>query len=124
MNYYHKQLAQGRWQQLSLVTQLANIGSEVARSIKWKNLHDEDSFRLAFERMLELIDLTIADPKNRHRLKEVVRAREMLIDYLMYDNIYHSTDEQWLKYFNAFAVLSNNQRLLAREQRRQEGLSS
>ena len=98
MNYDHKQLAEGRWQQLSLVTQLANIGSEVARAIKWKNLHNEEYFQPAFERILELIDLTIADPKNRKRLKEVVRAREMLVDYLMYDNVYHSTDEQWLKY--------------------------
>ena len=115
MNIYHPQLAAGRWQQLSLVTQLANIGSEVSRAIKWKNLSNEPFFQQAFERMLELIDLTVADPKNRKRLKEVLRAREMLVDYLMYDNVYHSTDEQWLKYFDAFAILSNNQRRLMHE---------
>jgi len=120
MKIYHKELAQGRWQQLSLVSQLANSGSEVERAIKWKNQHNDESFRYAFERMLELIDLTIADPKNRKRLKEVVRAREMLVDYLMYDNVYHSTDKQWQKYFYHFAVLSNNQRAREREQQGKE----
>lgn len=120
MNYYHQQLAQGRWQQLTLATQLANIGSEVERAIKWKNLHNEVSFRYAFERMLELIDLTVADPKNRKRLKEILRAREMLVDYLMYDNVYHSTDEQWQKYFYYFTILSNKQRALARTQQGQD----
>ncbi len=116
MNIYHKELAAGRWQQLSLVTQLANIGSEVERAIKWKKQHNEESFRYAFERMLELLDLTIADPKNRKRLKEVCRAREMLVDFLMYDNVYHSTAKQWQKYFYYFTILSNKQRALAREQ--------
>ena len=115
MNYYHQQLASGRWHQLSLVTQMANIGSEVERAIKWKNQQNQISFQLAFERMLELIELTVADPKNSKRLKEVLRAREMLVDYLMYNNTYHSTDEQWRKYFYPFAVLSNNQRLRARD---------
>ena len=55
--------------------------------------------------MLELIDLTVADPKNSKRLKEVLRAREMLVDFLMYDNRYHSTAEQWQNYFAQFAVL-------------------
>lgn len=114
MNYYHQQLALGRWHQLSLVAQMANIGSEVERTIKWKNQQNQESFQLAFERMLELIDLTVADPKNSKRLKEVLRAREMLVDYLMYNNSYHSTDEQWRKYFYPFAVLSNNQRLRSR----------
>ena len=39
----------------------------------------------------------------------------MLVDFLMYDNVYHSTEEQWKKYFYPFAFLSNKQRLQARE---------
>jgi len=34
MNYKHKGLAQGRWFQLTLIEQLANIGSEVERKGK------------------------------------------------------------------------------------------
>ncbi len=55
----------------------------------------------AFERALELLDLTMADPKNRRRLKEVCRVREVLVDY-HFDNEYGSTPESWEKYFYAF----------------------
>lgn len=97
---YHRELAAGRWQQLSLVEQMANIGSEVHRMISWRERNEERS-RLAFERALELLDLTKADPKNRGRLKEICRVREVLVDY-RFDNQYSSTDEQWEKYFYAF----------------------
>lgn len=100
----HKQLAAGRWFELSLMEQLGNIGSDVERTINWRNRGEmEDSWH-AFERVLELIDLTIADKKNKGRLKEIVRAREMLVDYFMYDNQYNSTDEQWKNYFLDFAI--------------------
>jgi hypothetical protein len=108
MSYQHQQLAQGKWQEMSFTAQMANIGSEVVRAIKWKNKNNPAYFQPAFERMLELIDLTVADSKNRHRLKEVLRAREMLVDYLIYDNVYHSTDQQWEKYFYYFNYLHNN----------------
>ncbi len=107
MTYQHQQLADGRWREFPFITQLANIGSEVERAIKWKNKNQPEYFKRAFERMLELIDLTAADPKNRKRLKELLRAREMLVDYLMYDNQYHSTDRQWQRYFYYFTYLNN-----------------
>ena len=44
MSVYHQQLAAGRWQQFSLVTQLANIGSEVERAIKWKREGNDEYF--------------------------------------------------------------------------------
>ncbi|MFC1511515.1 hypothetical protein ACFL5U_03940 [Candidatus Margulisiibacteriota bacterium] len=101
MNITHKDLANGKWQKLSLVEQLANIGSEVERTIKWQKKNTEYSER-AFYRGLELLDLSIADPKNRHRLKELLRLREMLADYFIFDNGYSSTVEQWQKYFYSF----------------------
>lgn len=110
MSYQHQQLADGRWRELSFIAQLANIGSEVERTIKWRNKNNPEYFQRAFERMLELIDLTVADPKNRQRLKELLRAREMLVDYLIYDNQYHSTDRQWQKYFYYFTYLNNKSR--------------
>ncbi len=105
MSYQHQQLAEGRWWEFSFITQLANIGSEVERTIKWKNKNNPEFFQRALYRMLELIDLTVADPKNHQRLKELLRARELLIDYLIYDNQYHSTDLQWQKYFYYFTYL-------------------
>ena len=79
----HKQLAAGRWFELSLVEQLANVGSEIERTIIWKK-KDINLSNKAFERALELLDLTVADPKNKGRLKEVLRVREVLVDHFVY----------------------------------------
>lgn len=106
MEYIHKQQAQGAWATYGLVLQMANIGSEVSRALKWRDKNREIAKR-AFERSLELFDLTVADHKNVRRLKEVLRARELWVDFFAYDNFYHSTREQWEKYFLAFAVAAN-----------------
>ena len=106
----HKELAAGRWFQLSLIEQLANIGSDVIRTIDWKKKGDLQLSRDAFYRALELIDLTIADPKNRKRLKEIVRTREALVDHFVYDNEYHTTDEIWYNYFYDFNYAAALQR--------------
>lgn len=102
MEIQHKNLAGGRWQELSFFEQMANIGSEVERTIKWKNKGNMEYSRMAFERALELLDLTIADEKNKKRLKELLRIREILADYFAFDNIYQSTDKSWQDYFYAF----------------------
>ncbi len=98
----HKELASGRWFELSLVEQLANVGTDIERVIRWKQKGNETYSQQAFERALDLLDLTIADPKNKTRLKEIVRTREVLIDYFVYDNEYNSTDQSWQDYFFAF----------------------
>lgn len=103
MNYQHKTLAAGHWQDFSLVEQLANIGSEVARTIKWRKNYNQENSRLAFERALELLSLTIDDPKNIKRLKELTRVRETLLDYFLGVNTYKSSDKIWQNYFFSFA---------------------
>lgn len=110
MTIVHKELAAGKWFKFSLMEQLAHVGSDVERIIRWRNQGDMELSRQAFERALELIYLTIADPKNRKRLKEIVRMREVLIDYFAYDNEYGSTDELWQNYFYAFAYAAALQR--------------
>lgn len=100
-NYQHKNLAAGKWFELSFFEQMANIGSEVERAIKWRDKNIEYS-RLASDRALELLDLTISDLKNQKRLKELFRLREVLADYFYFDNIYKSTNQKWHNYFNAF----------------------
>lgn len=81
---------------------MANIGSEVERSIKWRNEGRPDYYRLSFDRALELLDLTISDKRNVRRLKELARLREVLADYFEYDNQYGSDDKKWQKYFYCF----------------------
>jgi hypothetical protein len=99
---YHKSLADGRWQNMTFLEQMANIGSEVERAIRWKNEGNDAYFNRAVDRMLELIDLTAADPSNRTRLRELMRVRESLVDFLLCDNEYQSTDIMWKKYFTSF----------------------
>jgi hypothetical protein len=103
MSYQHQQLAQGKWSEFSLVEQLANVGSEVERAINWRNKGHMQYSRLAFERALELLSLTIDDPKNKFRLKEPTRLYELLVDYFAGDNSFGSSDELWHNYFLAFA---------------------
>lgn len=110
MTFRHPEAAGGRWNKLSLMEQLANIGSEVIRTIKWKKAGNQEYAQTAFERSLELFDFTLADPKNIHRLREVARAREAWADFFAGDNIYHSTDESWEKYFYAFNYAASIQR--------------
>jgi hypothetical protein len=76
----HQELAAGRWRSFGLVEQLANVGSEVDRAIRAWEEHRRERFGGAFERALELFDLTAQDGRWRgHRLKEILRAREEFV---------------------------------------------
>jgi hypothetical protein len=104
----HPDLASGRWQSFPLMLQLAHVGSEVSRACSAKNRGDTERLNGALARMLELMDLTIADPKNRTRLRELCRAREVLCDYLVGDNAYNSTDISLNRYFMQFTVAAKS----------------
>lgn len=110
MPYVHQQLAAGRWYQLSLMEQLANIGSEVERAINWQAKGDDEYSRLAFERALELFDLTLVDSRHRKRLKELCRAREVVADYFVGGGTYGSSTESLKNYFYQFAYASRKDR--------------
>lgn len=108
--HVHRELAAGRWQTMRFVDQMANIGSEIERSISWRGKGRPDYGERAFERALELLDLTVADPRNRGRLRELLRVREALADYFVFDNSYHSTDDAWLRYFRFFFLAARGNR--------------
>jgi len=103
MSYQHKDLAAGRWNNLSFVEQMANIGSEVERALNWRVKNNQAYSQQAFERALELIDLTLDSAKGFARLKEVARAREAIVDYFSGQNEFKSTEALWRKYFLCFA---------------------
>ena len=102
----HRDLAAGRWWDLSLAEQLGNIGSEISRASKWTHRNDALA-RGALERALELFDLTLDDPRHRRspaRLREIARAREVVVDFFAGSNQYHSTAASLQKYFDAYAL--------------------
>jgi hypothetical protein len=100
MKYFHDEII-NRWNNLSIHEQIANIGAEVGRAIKWKK-KNQKIFLNAFYRSLELIDLTVSDTKNKNRLKELLRLREILADFLVGENIYQQTEKEIEKYFYYF----------------------
>ncbi len=103
----HKDLSQEKWDKMTFAQQMANIGSEVERTIKWKNKNRAERSQQAFFRALELMDFTIGDKKNLHGLGELCRVREVLVDYFFGENEYKSTDMAWQKYFRAFNWMAN-----------------
>jgi len=102
-NVQHKNLAAGRWFEMTFAEQMGNIGSEVGRAVSWQKKGNNDHKEKALERAFELIDLTVSDPRWIHRLKEPLRAREALADFFYGDNFYQSTGESLEKYFMQFA---------------------
>ena len=105
MKFQHKDLASGRWQKFSLAEQLANIGSEVSRAIRWQG-KDEKLFWGAVERVLELFYLTIADPRRYNQLKELTRLRETFCDAVLGGKEYGSTLQNIESYLFYFALYS------------------
>jgi len=104
----HKELAAGNWFKLSLVEQLANIGSEVSRAYKWQG-KDENIFWGAVERALELFDLTFIDRRWKGRLREIGRAKEVFCDAITGGKEYQSSLKDLDRYFlnYAFAARRN-----------------
>jgi len=98
---FHKELTQDKWNKSDLLHQMANIGSEFERAINWREKSKIES-DAAIDRLFELIDLTIDDPKNKARLKEIVRLREVLADLLVFGNEYKSDINKTKDYFYQF----------------------
>jgi hypothetical protein len=111
MTTYHQDLAAGRWFTMTLATQLGNVGSEYGRALRWKERGDEERFEHAFARLLELLDLTITDPRwKNHRLKELTRLREMICDELVNERPEFNHPSDLKNYFLYFGILARSER--------------
>jgi hypothetical protein len=99
------------WERFSLVEQLANVGSEVERSIRAREMGNESRFGSALGRALALFDLTAADDRWRGpRRREVLRAREEFVRLFYDPNVPHGSAAGLRRYFLAFAVAARNTR--------------
>jgi hypothetical protein len=98
-----------RWHSMTFLEQMGNISSEVDRIAQWKKKGNEEYATKALWRSLDLLDLTIADPRWRGRLKELCRLREFLCDLYVGDNTYGFTAEYFSKYFLQFAIAARRQ---------------
>lgn len=99
----HKKLTLERWFEFSLMEQLANVGCDVDRAIRYRNKGEFERSQVMFEVALELLHMTLADDKlSTGARKELLIVREALYDYFTGSNEFNSTDEQWYNYFIFF----------------------
>lgn len=91
-----------RWMEESLPFWMVNIGSEVSRAIK--NKDKSARFQGAFERALELFDLTIYALQQRgeySRMGEICYAREEFCSYF-YGGDIEVDAEKMQRYYDSF----------------------
>jgi hypothetical protein len=100
----HTAVAQ-RWHALTLMEQLAHVGSEVERAIRAHESGNRARFDGALERALELFDLTAADDRWRGaRRREILRAREEFCRLFFDDDVSPDSARGLRRYFLGFAV--------------------
>lgn len=101
----------GRWGTLSLVEQLANVGSEVDRAIRAHENGNIPRFSAALERALELFDLTAGDARQSgHRRREILRAREEFCRLFFDEKVPRDSARGLSRYFLAFATAARQKR--------------
>jgi hypothetical protein len=89
--------SEAQWHTKTLADQLGNIGSEYSRAVLNRN-KNEARFNAARNRYLELLDLTIGDPRwDLSRKREFLRLREISAEDFPKD---------LQKYFDQFALLA------------------
>jgi hypothetical protein len=94
-----------RWERFSIVEQLANVGSEVERTLRAHNAGHTERFNSALGRALALFDLTAADQRwAGHRRREVLRAREEFCRLFFEANTPTSSADGLRRYFLAFGI--------------------
>lgn len=96
-----------RWGAMSLIEQMANIGSEVGRTRKWMEKGKLQMAEGAFDRGLDLFDATIKLGRGNLDsrpclLKELCRARELFASSFLENDL--ESLEYLDRYFGQFAV--------------------
>ncbi|HEX9594682.1 MAG TPA: hypothetical protein VF996_00945 [Candidatus Saccharimonadales bacterium] len=100
-----------RWQELNILEQMANIYSEVGRTLAAQGSGNKERAKLSLGRALDLFDATIeglAAKNKSSRLKEVLRAKEQFLEAHASDN---KDDKSSIEnYFMQFALAARNGR--------------
>lgn len=91
-----------KWFSMSIQQQISNIGSEVSRAIAWKNKGNEKRADGFCQKAIDYLVLSVEDPKNVHRIGELIFCIRELQDYFLGKNYYNTTDQMLKKYYDAF----------------------
>ena len=100
-----------RWAQMTIQEQMGNIGSEVGRSIKAWQAHDNNRFNGALDRALDLFAATTEElvARKSPRTKEVLRARDQYLS-LFFDNTFQADASKLENYFMQYALAARRDR--------------
>ena len=112
MTAVHVEAAAGRWRQLTLAEQLANVGSEVMRAIRADRNGRPDRRDRAIDRALELFDMTATDERwHGATRREILRAREEFCGLFFTSDLPADAPGAQERYFLQFAVRARHVRL-------------
>jgi hypothetical protein len=99
----HRELPVGRWYGLNLMQQLARVGKEVNLALKWQEKGKPELCLRSADLALALLGLTIDDPENQDRVRELTQVRELLADYFFGENLCRTSPDLWRGWFDVFA---------------------
>lgn len=91
-----------KWFAMPIEMQISNIGSEINRAINWKNKGNDKRKEGFCLKAIDYLSLSIEDPKNSHRIRELLFCIRELQDYFIGTNYYNTNDEMLRKYYDAF----------------------
>ncbi len=104
MQSRHLEAARTSWEKFSLIEQMANIGSEVGRTLRAKD--NPSRYWGAASRAFDLFYLTIEDPRWKGRLREILLVRELFAAAVLESDEFNTTLEDLDRYFHFFALLA------------------
>jgi len=90
------------WFAMPIEKQLCNVGSEVHRAIRYKNKGDRQKSENFCNKAIDFLVLCQEDKKNRNRVEELEALKEELQDYFLGKNIYNTTDDILIRYYDSF----------------------
>ena len=96
----HLESVRASWAKFSLEEQMANIGSEVGRTLRAKD--NAARYWGAVARALDLFYLTIEDPRWKGRLREILRVRELFAAAALGSNEFKTSLQDLDRYFDYF----------------------
>jgi len=104
-----------RWHRLTLAQQLGNVGSELARARRGQAQGFRDRRDAALCRALELLDLTLDDPRRRGGCREIARLREVVADWYLETGEYDVSPQEIEDYCTSFTIYAAGERGRARD---------
>ncbi len=110
---YHKELAAGRWKELSFIEQMGNIGSEVGRTFIYFKQNDKKNFIISREKAMELFDLTLEDERWENKKEKIIKTKEMFCSLISDTNLTEELDKKMNnldEYFLRIGAIANEKR--------------